>query len=73
MSNDIFNTIYLDEVSLSTNTPIFCDNFIVEPNFKCEFKSEDGKDHWFYGFINDINQYFNPPLHTPMNQSNSFS
>ena len=35
-------------------------------NFKCEFKS----DHWFYGFINDIDQYFNPPLHTPINQSN---
>jgi len=39
-------------------------------NFKCEFKSEDGIDHWFYGFINDIDQYFNPPLHTPINQSN---
>ena len=39
-------------------------------NFRCEFKSEDGRDHWFYGFINDIDQYFNPPLHTPTNQSN---
>ena len=39
-------------------------------NFRCEFKSEDGRDHWFYGFINDIDQYFNPPLHTPTNQIN---
>ena len=39
-------------------------------NFKCEFKSEDGRDHWFYGFINDIDQYFNPPLHTPIDQTN---
>ena len=36
----------------------------------CEFISEDGRKHWFYGYINDTNQYFNPPLATPMNQRN---
>lgn len=35
-------------------------------NFRCDFISEDGRKHWFYGFINDINQYFNPPLATPI-------
>ena len=37
-------------------------------NFRFDFKSEDGREHWFNGFIHDINQYFNPPLFTPMNQ-----
>jgi len=37
-------------------------------NFRVEFKSEDGRDHWFHGFIHDVNQYFNPPLATPMDQ-----
>tara|TARA_B100000214_G_C23576600_1_gene449886 strand:+ start:68 stop:343 length:276 start_codon:yes stop_codon:yes gene_type:complete len=32
-------------------------------NFRCDFISEDGRKYWFYGFINDTNQYFNPPLH----------
>ena len=39
-------------------------------HFRCDFVSEDGRQHWFYGFIHDINQYFNPPLATPMNQTN---
>jgi len=37
-------------------------------HFRCEFKGEDGREHWFHGYINDINQYMNPPLATPMNQ-----
>jgi len=37
-------------------------------NFRCDFKSENGREHWFHGFILDINQYMNPPLSTPMNQ-----
>lgn len=36
-------------------------------NFRCDFESDDGRKHWFYGFINDIQQYFNPPLATPYN------
>ena len=37
--------------------------------FKCDFISDDGRKHWFYGFIHNTNQYFNPPLATPMNQT----
>jgi len=37
-------------------------------NFRFDFKGEDGRDHWFHGFITDLNQYFNPPLATPVNQ-----
>ena len=40
----------------------------VNKNYRFDFKGEDGKEHWFHGFITDINQYFNPPLHTPINQ-----
>ena len=36
--------------------------------YRLDFKGDDGRDHWFYGFIDDINQFFNPPLATPMNQ-----
>jgi hypothetical protein len=28
----------------------------------CEFISKDGRKHWFYTFIDDKTQYFNPPL-----------
>ena len=38
-------------------------------HFRCDFKGEDGREHWFHGYINDINQYMNPPLATPMNQN----
>ena len=38
-------------------------------NYRFEFKSEDGREHYFHGFINDMNQYMNPPLATPMNQN----
>ena len=37
-------------------------------NYRFDFKGEDERDHWFHGFITDLNQYFNPPLHTPVNQ-----
>ena len=36
--------------------------------FYCEFHSEDQRKHWFHGFVGEQNQFFNPPLHTPMNQ-----
>ena len=36
-------------------------------NFRCDFLSEDGRKHWFYGTIDDIHQFFNPPLSTPYN------
>ncbi len=36
-------------------------------HFRCDFESKDGRKHWFYGFINDVNQYFNPPLATSLN------
>ena len=28
----------------------------------CEFKSDDGRKHWFYSFIHNKEGYFNPPL-----------
>ena len=37
-------------------------------DFYCEFHSKDGRKHWFHGFIEDNEQYFNPPLATPMDQ-----
>ena len=37
-------------------------------HFRLNFKDNNEKDHSFYGYINDINQYFNIPLHTPMEQ-----
>jgi len=30
-------------------------------NYRLEFQGEDGRKHWFHGFISDIDQYFNPP------------
>ena len=38
-------------------------------NYRFDFKDRNGQLHWFHGFITDVNQYFNPPLHTPINQS----
>lgn len=40
----------------------------INKQFRFDFKGEDGREHWFHGFITDLNQYFNPPLATPMNQ-----
>ena len=39
-----------------------------DTTFYCEFHSDDGRKHWFHGFIEDPKQFFNPPLTTPMNQ-----
>jgi len=36
--------------------------------FYCEFHSEDQRKHWFHGFVNNEKDYFNLPLHTPINQ-----
>ena len=36
-------------------------------HFRCDFKDEDGREHWFHGFIHDTDQYMNPPLATPVN------
>ena len=27
------------------------------------------ENHFFHGYINDINQYMNPPMSTPTNQN----
>ena len=40
----------------------------LNKHFRFDFKGEDGREHWFHGFITDLNQYFNPPLATPMSQ-----
>jgi len=40
----------------------------IGKQYYCEFRDETGRIHWFHGFITDSNQYFNPPLATPMNQ-----
>jgi hypothetical protein len=40
----------------------------LNKHYRFEFKGEGGRDHWFHGFITDLDQYFNPPLATPMNQ-----
>jgi hypothetical protein len=41
----------------------------INKNFRLDFKGGDGRDHWFHGFITDLNQYFNPPMATPINQN----
>ena len=37
-------------------------------NIYCEFMDDTGRKHWFNSWVEDKNQYFNPPLATPMNQ-----
>ena len=37
-------------------------------NIYCEFVDETGRKHWFNTFVDDEEQYFNPPLATPINQ-----
>ena len=37
--------------------------------FYVEFLSDDGRKHWFHGFVASQAQAFNPPLATPMDQS----
>lgn len=36
--------------------------------FKVEFVDDSGRKHWFYGMVGKHDQYFNPPLSSPMNQ-----
>tara|TARA_Y100000389_G_scaffold55379_1_gene51255 strand:+ start:254 stop:565 length:312 start_codon:yes stop_codon:yes gene_type:complete len=45
----------------------------INKKFRFDFVSEDKREHWFYGFIKDKEQYFNPPLATPLNQMILFS
>jgi len=40
----------------------------LNKHYRFEFKGEDDRDHWFHGFITDLDQYFTPPLATPMSQ-----
>ena len=37
--------------------------------FYVEFLSDDGRKHWFHGYVGGKEQAFNPPLATPMDQS----
>lgn len=36
--------------------------------FKVEFLDKSGRKHWFYGMVGKPEQFFNPPLSSPMNQ-----
>jgi hypothetical protein len=36
--------------------------------FRFDFIGDDGRKHWFHGWVEDENQYCNFPLATPMNQ-----
>ena len=33
--------------------------------FRLDFKSNDGRTHWFHGWVDDENQILNMPLATP--------
>ena len=37
--------------------------------FSFDFVGDDGREHWFHGWIDDDTQYCNFPLATPVNQS----
>lgn len=37
-------------------------------HFYVEFLDENNRKHWFHGMVGTPEQYFNPPLATPMNQ-----
>lgn len=43
-------------------------NNCINKHFRFDFKDLNNREHWFCGFISDINQYFNPPLAKPFNQ-----
>ena len=43
-------------------------NDCLNKEFRCEFSSD--REHWFEGIITDLDDFFNVPLHTPMNQIN---
>lgn len=36
--------------------------------FRFDFKSDNGRTHWFHGWVDDENQILNMPLATPMCQ-----
>lgn len=36
-------------------------NNSLNKQFYVEFKSNNGKKHWFYGYVSDLQQYFTPP------------
>ena len=40
-------------------------------NFYIEFKSDNGRKHWFHGMVGEKNQIFNPPLASPFNEFNN--
>lgn len=33
----------------------------LNQRFYIEYTTRDQRKHWTFGFVNDINQYFNPP------------
>ena len=76
LNNDDITELILEKYGQSNNwngklyhfSDIF-GNDSLGKKFYCEFKDDTGRKHWFYSFVNDLNQYFNPPLATPMNQS----
>ena len=37
--------------------------------FYVEFEDVTGRKHWFNGMVGKSDQYFNPPLATPINQN----
>ena len=37
--------------------------------FFIKFKDDKGREHWFNGMVGGSDQYFNPPLATPINQN----
>tara|TARA_B100001059_G_C17296490_1_gene315309 strand:+ start:64 stop:369 length:306 start_codon:yes stop_codon:yes gene_type:complete len=39
-----------------------------EYKFKVEFVDDSNRKHWFHGMVGESEQYFNPPLASPMNQ-----
>ena len=50
------------------NSEVFGDD-CLNKNYRFDFESKDGHNHWFHGFITDKKQYFNPPLVSPVNQN----
>tara|TARA_B110000305_G_C19275202_1_gene556495 strand:- start:399 stop:695 length:297 start_codon:yes stop_codon:yes gene_type:complete len=43
-------------------------NDCLDKKFYCEFKSNDERIHWFKGSIDKLDDIFNFPLATPINQ-----
>ena len=37
-------------------------------HFYVEFIDDTNRKHWFHGMVGELNQIFNPPLASPMNQ-----